>query len=186
MRRALMDINEIVEKYYFPNSKTYIYLATHSRAVADKALECARRVIDEGPDLEFIEQAALLHDIGIFKVHAHQIGCIGPMQYVEHGYLGRELLEGLGYHKHALVCERHVGCGISVSDIEKFDLPLPKRDMVPTTLEEEIICYADKFFTKHPMKLTEEQPVGMVRKRVSAYGDDQLKRFDVWHARFGG
>jgi len=180
-----MDVRKIVEKYYYPNSKTFIYLMTHSRAVADLALECARKVIDEGPDLEFIEQAALLHDIGIFKVHAHQIGCIGPMQYVEHGYLGRELLEELGYPKHALVCERHVGCGISLADIEKFELPLPKREMVPITLEEEIVCYADKFFTKHPQRLTEIQPVEKVRGQVAKYGEEQLKRFDLWHARYG-
>jgi len=181
-----MDVKEIVEKYYFPNSKTYIYLMTHSRAVADKALACAERVAGEKPDMKFIEEAALLHDIAIFKVHAHQIGCIGPMQYVEHGYLGRELMEDLGFPKHALVCERHVGCGISIEDIEKFGLPLPKREMVPLTLEEEIICYADKFFTKHPQRLTEELPVEKVRKKIEKYGEAQLRRFDVWHARFGG
>jgi uncharacterized protein len=181
-----MNVKEVIQKFYYAKSRTYKYLMTHSRVVADKALECAKRVSDQSPDMKFIEEAALLHDIGIFKVHALKIGCIGPMQYVEHGYLGRELLDGLGYQKHALVCERHVGCGISVEDIENFGLPLPKRDMIPLTLEEEIICYADKFFTKHPAKLAEEQPIVIVRKRIGMYGEAQMKRFNEWHDRFGG
>ncbi|MEZ4602993.1 MAG: hypothetical protein R2861_06175 [Desulfobacterales bacterium] len=37
---------------------------------------------------------------------------------------------------------------MSVDEIQTHHLPLPLRSMVPVTLEEEIICYADKFFSK--------------------------------------
>lgn len=180
-----MDPNAIFEKYYYTTSKTYQYLLTHSKVVAEKALKAAENVRDMNPDLKFIEEAALLHDIGIFKVNALKIGCIGPMDYVAHGYLGREILEAEGLPAHALVCERHVGAGISVADIEKYRLPLPKRDMLPKSIEEQIICYADKFFTKWPTKLTEEKPVDQVRAMVAKYGDEQLARFDHWHDMFG-
>jgi len=181
-----MDPYKILEKYYYTDTKTYHYLVTHSRMVAKKALEVADKVRHLNPDTAFIEQAALLHDIGIYKVNAHKIGCIGPMDYVAHGYLGREILEAEGYPRHALVCERHVGLGISVADIENFDLPLPKREMVPQTVEEQIVCYADKFFSKFPTKLDEEKPVSNVREMVAKYGDAQLARFDEWHGMFGG
>jgi len=181
-----MDPKEILEKYYYADSRTYQFLMTHSRMVADKALRAAEKVKHLNPDLMFIEEASLLHDIGIFKVNAHKIGCIGPMEYVAHGYLGREIMEAEGYPAHALVCERHVGAGIAVEDIDLFKLPLPKRDMLPVSIEEQIICYADKFFSKWPTALTEEKPVDKVRSMVSKYGEKQLARFDKWHEMFGG
>lgn len=181
-----MDPFEILQKYYYPDSKTYKFLFTHSRKVADKALDAAQRVKHLNPDVKFIEEAALLHDIGIFKVNAPGIGCIGPMDYIAHGYLGREMLEGEGYPRHALVCERHVGTGISTGEIDRYNLPLPRRDMLPVTLEEQIICYADKFFTKWPSKIAEERPLDKVRETVAKYGPEQLARFDEWHEKFSG
>ncbi|MBI5694892.1 MAG: HDIG domain-containing protein [Nitrospirae bacterium] len=181
-----MEPLAILDKYYYTTSNTYNYLITHSRAVADKALKAAEKVKDLNPDMKFIEEASLLHDIGIFKVNALKIGCIGPMDYVAHGYLGREIMDAEGYPQHALVCERHVGAGIAVADIEAYNLPLPKREMLPVSIEEQIICYADKFFSKFPTKMKEEKTVDQVRAMVSKYGDAQLTRFDHWHDMFGG
>ena len=82
-----MDPYKILEKYYFPDSKTYAYLMAHSKAVADKALRGAEKVKHLNPDMRFIEEASLLHDIGIYMVNAHKIGCIGPMEYICHGYI---------------------------------------------------------------------------------------------------
>jgi len=181
-----MDPLKVLEKYYYTNSKTYRFLLAHSEMVAKKALDAAGHVKHLDPDLDFIEEAALLHDIGIFKVSAGQIGCIGPMDYVAHGYLGREILENEGLPKHALVCERHVGLGITTAEIEKYRLPLPRRDMLPVTIEEKIICYADKFYSKWPTSLNKEKPLDKVRKSVAEYGKEQLARFDEWHEMFGG
>ena len=61
----------------------------------------------------------MLHDIGIFLTHAPQIGCHGDKPYICHGYLGRELLEKEGFPRHAIVCETHVGVGLTIADIEK-------------------------------------------------------------------
>jgi len=41
-----------------------------------------------------------------------------------------------GYPKHGLVCERHTGTGITLEMIIKNNLPLPHRDMVPVSMEE--------------------------------------------------
>ncbi|MGD8992770.1 MAG: HD domain-containing protein, partial [Desulfobacterales bacterium] len=62
----IMNPIELLKRYYGPNSKTFQILVEHGRQVADKACAAAQRVPAMKPDLEFIEAAAMLHDIGIF------------------------------------------------------------------------------------------------------------------------
>jgi uncharacterized protein len=78
------------------------------------------------------------------------------------------------------VCERHVGIGLTVEDIDINSFPLPRRDMIPLSLEEQIICFADKFYSKDKTTLTVERPIAQVREMVVRYGDDKLKQFDDW------
>jgi uncharacterized protein len=178
-------INAIINEYYPAGAPARDVFLRHSEAVARKALQSARRVLHLHPDLEFIEQAAMLHDIGIFYARAPEIGCFGDYPYVCHGYLGRELLEGKCLFRHALVCERHVGVGLSLEEIQKYHLPLPHRDMVPVSLEERIVCYADKFFSKKPGKDQAEWPVDMVLKSLEKYGPHKVARFREWLGLFG-
>lgn len=174
-----MDPLKITEKYYKPGSKAFEFLVNHGRSVARKAIEAARRVSHLNPDLKFIEEASMLHDIGIFLVDAPQLGCYGDKKYICHGYLGREILEKEeGFPLHGLVCERHVGVGLTIKDIEKGSLPLPKREMVPISIEEKAVCFADKFFSKDNSSLFEEKPLSTVRYIISRYGEDSIKRFE--------
>lgn len=177
----------LLEKYYPPGDPAREILFAHSRAVADKALAIANRLMEkESIDLHFIEEAALLHDIGIRFVHAPTIGCHGELPYLAHGYKGRELLECEGWKRHALVCERHIGVGLSAAEIIAQHLPLPIRDMIPQTLEEKIITYADLFFSKGEQELTREKDVDHVRQSLARYGSVPLATFDLWHACFAG
>ena len=180
-----MDPIKIIQKFYKVDSKSYKYLTEHGRAVAKKALEVAKKVPHLDPDLKFIEEAAMLHDIGIFLVDAPLIGCFGDKPYICHGYLGRKILEKEGFPKHALVCEKHVGVGLSIQDIERQNLPLPKRDMMPVSIEEEIICFADKFFSKSAEDLSKEKSVDEVRKEQLRFGEDKVKKIDEWLEKFG-
>lgn len=157
----------------------------HSRMVAEKAVRIASRVSSLSPNTDFIREAALLHDIGILFTDEPSIGCYGGKSYICHGYLGRELVEREGFPKHALVCERHVGVGLTRSEIEEKKLPIPRRDMVPVTIEEQIICYADKFFSKGEEFLLREKPIEVVRQGIAVYGEDKLSRFNEWVALFG-
>lgn len=174
-----MDPIKIIEKYYKHGTKAYLFLVPHSKMVAQKALYIANKVKHLNPNMKFIEEAAMLHDIGIFLTNAPQLGCYGDKPYICHGYLGKELLEREGLPKHAMVCENHVGVGLTVRDIEENSLPLPKRDMLPITIEEQIICFADKFFSKDndPLK---EKPIQKIREFIEKFGQDKLKRFDEW------
>jgi uncharacterized protein len=174
----------IIERYYERGSTSYLVLVEHGRAVSEKSLEIAKRLGRMNPDMEFIEEAAMLHDIGIFLTDEPGIGCFGDKKYICHGYLGREILEREGLPRHALVCERHVGVGLSCVDIENQDLPIPRRDMLPLTIEEKIICFADKFFSKRPGSLHREKPLEEVRKSIARYGPDKLQRFDEMYELF--
>jgi len=180
-----MDVAGIIEKYYDPLTVVHRLLLHHSRRVAGKALDIARRVPHLNPDLQFIEEAAMLHDIGIFMTSSREIGCYGSHPYIAHGYLGRELLDGEGLQLHALVCERHVGMGITEREIRGRGLPLPLRDMVPLTLEEKIVCFADKFYSKAGEALDRERPLPTVRRMVARYGQEKLRLFDEWATVFG-
>ena len=176
---------KIIKKYYNPESKAYRLLIQHSKMVTEKALRIAKKVKHLNPDLNFIEEAAMLHDIGIFLTNEPKLGCYGDRPYICHGYLGREILEKEGFPKHALVCEKHIGVGITLEDIEEKELPLPKRDMIPLSVEEQIICFADKFFSKDSDFLLKEKPLERVRKGISKYGEEKLRQFDEWMRLFG-
>jgi uncharacterized protein len=179
-----MNPVEIIRKYYNPESEAYKFLVQHSRMVAKKAVEIAERVKHLNPDTKFIEETAMLHDIGIFMTNAPQLGCHEDKPYICHGYLGREILEKEGLPKHAIVCETHVGVGLTVQDIEKNNFPIPKRDMLPKTIEEQIICFADKFFSKDN-ELLKEKSVQKVREFIGMFGEDKLRQFDEWLTLFG-
>ncbi|MDR1525682.1 MAG: HDIG domain-containing protein [Tannerella sp.] len=174
----------IIEKYYDTHSDAYHILLEHSRSVAAKALSLAEACPGKDWDPEFIEEAAMLHDIGMIFCHAPDIDCHGTYDYICHGYLGAELLRKEGYPRHALVCERHTGTGITRKMIEENRLPLPHRDFLPVSDEEQLICFADKFFSK--TKLDKEKSVKKVRESLSKYGDDTVARFNDWCKLFLG
>ena len=179
-----MDPLKIIQKYYDPKSVSYYFLVKHSESVAKKAVEIAKRLKNPDIDLKFIEEAAMLHDIGIFLTDKPEIGCYGNKPYICHGYLGREILEKEGLPKHGLVCERHILTGLTAQDIKEQNLPLPKRDMVPISIEEQIICFADKFFSKNEEFLTKEEPIEKIRRDIMRFGGDKVKVFDKWLKEF--
>jgi uncharacterized protein len=179
-----MDPIEFLEQYYNANSKAFRILVEHGRQVAGKAREAAENVAGLNPDLEFIDTAAMLHDIGIFLTNTPQFDCFGKHPYIRHGILGSELLKEKGHSRLALVCERHVGAGISIEDIRRQKLPLPARDMIPVSIEEQIICYADKFFSKNGNGPPAEKPIPEIINNLSRYGPDKARRFESWVKKF--
>jgi uncharacterized protein len=178
-----MDSTDILAEYYDRRSKTFEILVTHGQQVARKAIEAAEQIAHLEPDHDFIEKAAMLHDIGILETNSPGLGCRGKHSYICHGILGRELLEKIGRPEYGLICERHVGVGISADDVRQFELPLPARDMLPITIEEQLICYADKFFSKNGRK-AEEKSVEQITRSLTRYGADKAMRFQNWVKMF--
>ncbi len=177
-----MNPIEIIDKYYAENPQCKDILLKHSYDVTDLALRIAQRRPDLNADMQFIEEAAMLHDVGIIRTYAPDLYCLGDFPYICHGYLGSEMMAKEGLDRHALVCERHTGTGLSLPYILSADLPVPHRDMLPVSIEEQIICFADKFFSK--THLGEERSVKIARMKLEKYGEETLSRFDNWCQMF--
>ncbi|MCU4175774.1 HDIG domain-containing metalloprotein [Carboxylicivirga sp. N1Y90] len=178
-----MEVQGIIDKYYLPNSPIWTILVEHSKCVRDKALDVAYKHPELNADADFIAEAALLHDIGIYLTKAPDLHCNGELPYICHGYLGRQILEMEGLPKHALVCERHTGTGLSLAEIISNKLPIPHRDMRPVSIEEQIICFADKFYSKSG-NLTKEKSLDKIRKSMLKHSQVQLDRFNLWCEQF--
>ena len=197
----------IINKYYPEENALKRILLVHSRAVADKAL----RICDAHPELmldrQFVEEAAMVHDIGIFRCDAPGIQCFGTEPYVCHGQIGAAIMRAEGYPRHARVCERHTGAGLTVEEIISQHLPItippppedlsssishlsslisplsPWQPFLPETLEEQLICYADKFFSKTRLEI--EKTVEQAEHSLAKFGEAGVLRFRQWHALFG-
>ena len=177
-----MNYQAIIDKYYPEDNELRHILMVHSRQVAEKALS----IVDSHPQLHadrtFVEEAAMLHDIGIFRCNAAGIQCFGTEPYICHGTIGAQLLLEQGYPQHARVCERHTGAGITLQQIVEQNLPVIPRDLVPETIEEQIICYADKFFSK--TKLNKEKTIEQAILSLSKFGEEGVRRFIHWSEMF--
>lgn len=180
----MLNAMALLDKYYTPGSDAHRILLAHSQNVATKATVIAHALPAGTVDVPFVTEAALLHDIGICFTAVSSLGCFGDLPYLCHGLKGREMLEAEGLPRHALVCERHIGVGLTAEEIRQQKLPLPGRDMLPITVEEQIVTYADLFFSKDPAKDGRERSIAQVRDSLARFGEEKLAIFDQWHAMF--
>lgn len=177
-----MTALEIIRKYYPEDNALRRLLIRHGEQVAERALRVADRHPELHLDREFLVHASLLHDIGMYLTDAPGIHCHGSMPYLLHGRLGAELMRREGDERTARVCERHTGTGLTAATISLQCLPLPPGDYQPETLEEQVICYADKFFSKsHPER---ERTVEETAASLSKFGVGSVSRFMEWVGRF--
>lgn len=110
----------------------------HCIATQSKALYIAQKISQNlSVDISIVSAGALLHDIGRAKTHG-----------ITHGVVsGRILLkEGLPIEIIRVV-ERHVLGGFTASEAKLIGLP--NRSFLPVTLEEKIVCVADKLGVYH-------------------------------------
>jgi uncharacterized protein (TIGR00295 family) len=129
-------------------------LLGHCRTVAMVAEIVASEFNRKGisVDLKAIRAAALLHDIGRNRTHA-----------VQHGYVGAEIVEREGVdRKVGEIIRKHVGAGISREEAQS--LGFPEGDFVPRTLEEKIVCFADKMVDADSVRPFEKEVERFRRK----------------------
>ena len=104
----------------------------HSLKVAEIAIEIANRINKVEVNKNLIEIGALLHDIGRSKTHSFK-----------HALIGGKILKQRGLPESLVkICERHILGGLDKEDA--LEVGLPERDFLPQSLEEKIICLADK------------------------------------------
>ena len=178
-----MDYQSIIDKYYPSENELRRILLIHSRQVADRCKKIAKAHPELRLDEEFLEEAAMLHDIGIFRCDAPSIQCFGSEPYICHGAIGGSILREEGWLRHALVCERHTGTGLSREQIISQQLPLPPDGIYePDALEEQVVCYADKFYSK--THLERERTVIEAAQSLEKFGENGVKKFLHWATKF--
>lgn len=163
-----MDYLSIIYRYYPEDDELRRLLLKHSRQVADRCMEIVRKHGELPVDVQFLEEAAMLHDIGIVCCNAPSIHCHGTEPYLRHGPIGADILRAEGFPRHARVAERHTGTG------------LPGYE--PETLEEQIVCYADKFYSKsRPDRVL---TVAETAESLEKFGYEGVLKFLSWAERF--
>ena len=163
-----MDYQTIIDKYYPADDELRRVLLLHSRQVADRCLLIVKKHKELPVDVQFLEEAAMLHDIGIYQCDAPSIHCHGTEPYIKHGPIGGDLLRQEGFPRHARVAERHTGTG------------LPGFE--PETLEEQIVCYADKFYSKS--KPDHVRTVAEAAQSLEKFGHEGVLKFLSWAEKF--
>ena len=181
-----MDIpgwQSLVDRYYPAGSPLRDIYLRHCGDVARKALEIARAA-GSMLDPRDIEGAAMIHDIGIVATDAPSIHCHGKLPYICHGIEGARMLRSDGApERWARLAETHTGSGLTADEIEAQELPLPRRDFLPETELEQLICLADKFFSKGGSG--DEKSFERARESVARHGEASASRFDAMAHRFG-
>ena len=172
----------VIDKYYPRNDELRQLLLEHSWRVATMALRCAAAHPELPIDRALVVRGSLLHDIGIFATRAPSIHCHGTEHYLMHGFIGARLLRTLGMEAEARICERHTGAGLTREVIMERGLDIEPRDYLPETIEEKIVCYADKFYSKSrpDQTFTYDQ----IHDTLLRYGAEGAARFAEWHEMF--
>ncbi len=126
----------------------------HSIRVANKALAIAKKIRKVKVDAELVVIGGILHDIGRARTHGF-----------EHALIGGKILREKGLpEKLARICETHILGGLDKEDAK--ELGLPEKDYLPHSIEEKIVCLADK--------------MSMGTKEVSIE-----QRFKRWFEKYG-
>lgn len=167
---SVKEAEKLLKKYAY-DDKAFKGVLGHARAVKRFAKEIGSKV--KGVDLDFIEAASLLHDIGKFKCRP------GSKDTIKHGIAGGEILREEGLNDYALVAERHLGPGISKEEIVEQGLELPLQDYIPVSKEEKIIAHADNLIfgerrgsLKEAVEQFDKELGKKVGKRVKKLAED--------------
>ncbi len=153
----------------------------HSALVTKKALDIAHKYQQAHPkaniNFRLLEEMGMLHDIGIFRTNEPKLFTKGDDPYITHILHGAAILEEEGLPTHARASLTHTG--ITRRNIEQNNLPLPLQDYLPETIEEEILCLADTFFSKRFDSLFDERTPVQAREMVSGFGEEALTVYDT-------
>jgi len=121
--------------------------ANISKLLSEKATEQGHQV-----NVDAVVAGALLHAIGRRQTQLMTHGSVGA------GLLEKERVDSVVVE----IVRRHVGAGISAQ--EAAVLGFPPGDYIPRTLEQEIVCFADKMLDGDMARPFEEEAKRFVKK----------------------
>jgi len=137
----------------------------HTQAVAALAVEIAKQLQKKGQpvNLQLVEAGALLHDLGRSQTHS-----------VDHAIVGAKLAQQEGMPKEIVsIIKRHVGAGIT--DEEAKWLGWPQDSYIPQTLEEKIVCYADKCIDSNK-RIPIEETINQLKAENMAEAAERVRK----------
>lgn len=171
---------EKLHKNYSPSDEMYELVFTHCKIV----WEIAEQIIAKNHlqvNKELVKASALMHDIGTYKF-IQQFNETGTSKYYQHGLEGYQITKAEGLPEDlCLVVKHHMRLGLTKEAVEYEHLDLPLEDYSPTTIEEKIVMYADKFHSKKPQFNSFER----YREFIKQFGEEQVQKFDQLSKEFG-
>jgi len=137
----------------------------HCLMVSEKSYELAGLIDSSGHviDKELCRVGGLLHDIGRSLSHGVDHGVIGAKILIKHPELSR-------------IAKTHIGGGIGRAEAK--ELGLGDEDLSPKTLEEKVVCYADKLVQDNKFVLDASEEI---KKLKMKFGENHFshKRLKV-------
>lgn len=180
MNLPTLDQIKDLHKKYSKSKIAYNIVFTHCKIVGEIA-EQMIKTKQLSIDLDFIQVASLVHDIGAY-IFINADGTINKKDYIRHGVEGAIILKEAGFDEAFIrIAERHTGVGLYKEDVINDKLPLPVRDYLAETQEERLIMYADKFHSKDPCFNT----FSWYSSYVSRFGEKKVQGFKTLSNEFG-
>ncbi len=177
---SITEIERLHHKYA-PNDIVYDLVYRHCQIVSDIASWCAENS-QQKLDMDLLKKACLLHDIGSYAFFDANGQNLNERLYPQHAILGSKILQDEGIDSRLTdIVETHVLLGLTKSEIINTPWYLPERDYVPSSIEGELLCYADRFHSKHPTFNSYTTFLNGLKKDLPL----QAQKFELWSSRFG-
>ncbi len=171
---------EQLHRKYALSEELFELVFTHCKIVSEIAEELIQKKgLDANKDL--VKTSALLHDIGTYKF-MDEFTRTGTSKYYQHGLEGYNILKQEGLPEEiCLVVLHHMRLGLTKEAIQHEQLDLPVEDYSPTTIEEQLVMFADKFHSKKPQFNSYEG----YKNFISQFGEAQVNTFVTLAEKFG-
>ncbi|MEN8252892.1 MAG: HDIG domain-containing metalloprotein [Patescibacteria group bacterium] len=160
---------------------------THCNIVADivQQLLSSKYFDSSSINIPHAIQAALLHDIGVYCCGGFEwIPDQTPSEkpYIQHVVTGAKILQKEGLDPVIVeAAYTHTGVGLTAQDIQNYGLNLPVQDLIPQTIEGQLVGYAAKFHSKTPKFKSKEHII----ESLNRYGKDKVEQFNKLLEFFG-
>lgn len=179
MYPTLEEIEQLHRKYA-PNERLFDLVFTHCKIVWDLAEQIIKTKALK-INIPLVSAGALLHDIGTYPF-MREYEQIGTSKYYQHALEGFTLLQKEGLpEKLCLLVLHHMRIGLTKEQVDYENLDLPLQDYSPTTQEERLVMYADKFHSKTPQFNSYES----YKNFVVRFGDEQAVKLVKLANEFG-
>lgn len=141
---------EEIHRRYAQSDIVFNLVYEHCQIVTEIASWCADHKHLQ-IDKSILEASCLLHDIGTYALFDAEGLDNNEHNYKQHAIFGAALVLEEGFDTRiADAIRTHVLMGLSKNEIITGGFGMPQKDYIPATTEARLLCYADRFHSKHP------------------------------------